>query len=33
MIKKHKTTFFPDYYTYKTHAQSNKMLNVSFKTF
>jgi len=32
MMKNKQTLYFSDCYKYKTHAQTNKMLNVSFKT-
>jgi len=33
MMKNRQTLYFSDFYKYKTHAQTNKMLKVSFKTF
>jgi len=30
MIKNKQKLYFSDYYKYKTHAQTNKMLSVSF---
>jgi len=32
MMKNKQKLYFSDYYKYKTHAQTNKMFNVSFKT-
>ena len=33
MMKNKQKLYFSDYYKYKTHAQTNKMLSVSFQTF
>ena len=33
MMKNKQKLYFSDYYKYKTHAQTNTMLKVSFKTF